>query len=127
MLHQHASRGTRPLTPDLGGASSLDESRQRVRPIDSDAGQRGRGWFGTASVATALGSALATFLVLAGLTPILPTHDVVVWMLLFNVLLVAVLIGLVAWEARSLVRARWAGLAGARLHVRVVGLFSLIA
>src|SRR3954447_26901402 len=61
------------------------------------------------------------------MTPILPTHDVVVWMLLFNVLLVAVLIGLVAWEARSLVRARWAGLAGARLHVRVVGLFSLIA
>jgi two-component system, NtrC family, nitrogen regulation sensor histidine kinase NtrY len=105
----------------------LNEPHESARPSDIDAGQRGSGWFGTLAVAVALGSALATFLVLAGMTPILPTHDVVVWMLLFNVLLVAVLIGLVAWEARSLVRARWAGLAGARLHVRVVGLFSLIA
>jgi len=105
----------------------LNEPHESARPSDIDAGQRGSGWFGTLAVAVALGSALTTFLVLAGMTPILPTHDVVVWMLLFNVLLVAVLIGLVAWEARSLVRARWAGLAGARLHVRVVGLFSLIA
>ena len=105
----------------------MDEPRQRVRAIDSDTGPRRRGWFGTASVATALGSALATFLVLAGLTPILPTHDVVVWMLLFNVLLVFILIGTVAWEARGMVRARWEGLAGARLHVRLVGLFSLVA
>ena len=105
----------------------MNEPHESARPSDIDAGQRGSGWFGTLAVAVALGSALTTFLVLAGMTPILPTHDVVVWMLLFNVLLVAVLIGLVAWEARSLVRARWAGLAGARLHVRVVGLFSLIA
>ena len=105
----------------------MNKPHESARPSDIDAGQRGPGWFGTLAVAAALGSALATFLVLAGMTPILPTHDVVVWMLLFNVFLVILLIGLVAWEARDLVRARWAGLAGARLHVRVVGLFSLIA
>ena len=94
-----------PPTEDL----LLNEPHESARPSDIDAGQRGSGWFGTLAVAVALGSALATFLVLAGMTPILPTHDVVVWMLLFNVLLVAVLIGLVAWEARSLVRAPMGG------------------
>ncbi|HEX2724250.1 MAG TPA: PAS domain-containing sensor histidine kinase, partial [Beijerinckiaceae bacterium] len=78
-------------------------------------------------MAAALASALATFLVLGGMTPILPTHDVVVWVLLFNVVLVLVLIGIVAWEARTLVIARRAGAAASGLHVRIVGLFSLVA
>lgn len=89
--------------------------------------RRGPGWLGTISVAAALASALATFLVLGGMTPILPTHDVVVWVLLFNVVLVLVLIGIVAWEARTLVIARRAGAAASGLHVRIVGLFSLVA
>lgn len=105
----------------------LNGPQESARPSEIDPGQRGSRWFGTLVVAVALGSALATFLVLAGMTPILPTHDVVVWMLLFNVLLVIILIGFVGWEARGLVRARWAGSAGAKLHVRVVGLFSLVA
>lgn len=72
-------------------------------------------------------SALITFLVLAGLTPILPTHEVVVWVLFINVLLVLLLAGIVTWEAWEIVRSRLAGVAGAGLHVRVVGLFSLVA
>jgi two-component system nitrogen regulation sensor histidine kinase NtrY len=88
---------------------------------------RGPGWIGTLTVLTALVSALGTFLILAGATPILPTHGVVVSVLLLNGVLVLLLIGIVAWEARSLVRARLAGAAGARLHGRIVGLFSLVA
>jgi two-component system, NtrC family, nitrogen regulation sensor histidine kinase NtrY len=87
----------------------------------------GPGWFGTLAVLTALGSALITFLVLAGMTPLLPTHEVVVWALLANIILVLVLVGIVAWESRGLVRARREGAAAARLHVRIVGLFSLVA
>ncbi|WP_375457919.1 ATP-binding protein [uncultured Enterovirga sp.] len=90
-------------------------------------GPRGPGLLGAFAVGAALCSALVTFLVLAGLTPILPTNEVVRWVLLLNVLLVLVLIGIVAWEAWDLVRARLAGVAGAGLHVRVVGLFSLVA
>lgn len=89
--------------------------------------RRGPGWFGSAAVVAALASALATFLVLAGMTPILPTHDVVVWMLLTNSVLVLVLIGLVASQTRTLMRARRARAAAAGLHARIVGLFSLIA
>jgi two-component system, NtrC family, nitrogen regulation sensor histidine kinase NtrY len=87
----------------------------------------GPGWFGGVAVLAALVSALVTFLVLAGMTPLLPTHDVVVWVLLINLLLVLLLIGIVAWEARALIRARRRGAAAARLHVRIVGLFSLMA
>ncbi len=88
---------------------------------------RGPGWIGAFAVGAALCSALITFLVLAGLTPILPTHAVVVWVLFTNVLLVLVLAGIVIWESWDLVRARLAGAAGAGLHVQVVGLFSLVA
>ncbi len=92
-----------------------------------DVDRHAPGWFGGVVVAAALGSALATFLILAGLTPVLPTHDVVVWAFRINMLLVLVLVATVAWEARGIVRARMAGVAAAGLHVRIVGLFSLVA
>jgi two-component system nitrogen regulation sensor histidine kinase NtrY len=78
-------------------------------------------------VLAALGSALAAFLVLAGLTPIAPTHDVVLWVFAINGGLVFLLLLIVAWQARRLMRARRAGAAASGLHTRVVGLFSLIA
>ena len=87
----------------------------------------GPGWIGTLTAVTSLWSALATFLILAGATPIVPTHQVVLTVLGLNCVLVLCLIGIVAWETKSLVRARLAGQAGARLHGRVVGLFSLVA
>ncbi|TDR94255.1 sensor histidine kinase NtrY-like [Enterovirga rhinocerotis] len=90
-------------------------------------GPRGPGWLGALAVGFSLCSALVTFLVLAGLTPILPTHDVVVWVLFINMVLVLILAGIVVWEAWDIVRSRLAGVAGAGLHVRVIGLFSLVA
>ncbi len=82
---------------------------------------------GPLAVALALLSALATFLVLAALTPIVPTHDVVVSLLLFNVVTVAILLAVIGREVWLMVRARRHGRAGARLHVRIVLLFSLVA
>jgi hypothetical protein len=52
---------------------------------------------GFAAVALALLSALVTFLVLAGLTPIPPTHEVVVTLLLTN----AVTVFLSLWSLRA--------------------------
>ena len=88
---------------------------------------RGPGWIGAFMVGAALCSGLVTFLVLAGMTPVLPTHDVVVWVLAINGLLALMLLGVVAWEGWTIFRARREGAAAAGLHVRVVGLFSLIA
>jgi two-component system, NtrC family, nitrogen regulation sensor histidine kinase NtrY len=82
---------------------------------------------GLAAVALALLSALVTFVVLAGLTPIVPTHEVVVFLLAVNAGTVLLLIVVIAREVWGVVQARRRGRAAARLHVRIVALFSVIA
>ena len=78
-------------------------------------------------VAIALLSALITFLVLADLTPVPPTHNVVVTLLLVNVATVMSLLAIIAREVWQVVQAQRKGRAAARLHVRIVSLFSIIA
>jgi len=82
---------------------------------------------GVAAVALALLSALVTFVVLAGLTPIAPTHEVVVTLLLANAATVFLLVLVIGREVWGMVQARRRGRAAARLHVRIVALFSIIA
>jgi two-component system nitrogen regulation sensor histidine kinase NtrY len=78
-------------------------------------------------VGLAMLSAVVTFFVLAGLTPVVPTHYVVVTLLLVNATTGALLLGVIGREVWQIVRARRTGRAGARLHIRIVGLFSVIA
>jgi two-component system nitrogen regulation sensor histidine kinase NtrY len=82
---------------------------------------------GPIAVGLALLSAFITFIVLADFTPILPTHNVVVMLLLANAATVLLLLGVIVREVWQMVQARRSGRAGARLHVRIVGLFSIIA
>jgi two-component system nitrogen regulation sensor histidine kinase NtrY len=82
---------------------------------------------GPIAVGLALLSALVTFVVLADLTPILPTHYVVVFLLAVNAATVVVLLGVIGREVWQVVQARRSGRAASRLHVRIVGLFSIIA
>jgi len=82
---------------------------------------------GRIAVVIALLSALATFLVLSDLTPIAPTHEVVVTLLLTNAATVLLLVGIISRELWLIVQARRRGRAAARLHVRIIALFSLIA
>ncbi len=82
---------------------------------------------GPIAVGLALLSAFITFIVLADLTPILPTHYVVVTLLLVNAATVLLLLGVIVREVWQVVQARRTGRAAARLHVRIVGLFSIIA
>jgi two-component system nitrogen regulation sensor histidine kinase NtrY len=84
-------------------------------------------WFAPTAVVVALLSALVTFLVLTGLTPISPTHEVVVSVLLANTVISAILIAVLAWEFFGLLRAKRRGRAGARLHVRIALLFGVVA
>jgi two-component system nitrogen regulation sensor histidine kinase NtrY len=82
---------------------------------------------GLAIVCLALLSGFSTYLILTGLTPIVPTHGVVVSMLLVNGMLISAMLGMVAWQLLGLWRARKQQAAAARLHTRIVGLFSVIA
>ena len=85
------------------------------------------GRLGGAVVALALVCGFATYLILTGLTPIVPTHQVVVSMLLFNIVLIITMLAMVGWRVLELWRARKRQAAAARLHTRIVGLFSIIA
>ncbi|HEX5211373.1 MAG TPA: PAS domain-containing sensor histidine kinase [Pseudolabrys sp.] len=82
---------------------------------------------GPIAVGLALLSAFVTFIVLADFTPVLPTHNVVVTLLAVNAAAVVLLLGVILREVWQIVQARRTGRAAARLHVRIVGLFSIIA
>ena len=83
--------------------------------------------FGAIAVVLALVSATVTFVVLAGLTPIAPTHRVVVTLLLIDLFAALLLVGVIGREIWQIFSARRRGRAGARLHVRIIGLFSVVA
>ncbi|PZR92912.1 MAG: PAS domain-containing sensor histidine kinase [Stutzerimonas stutzeri] len=99
----------------------------RMAPRTDDPPRRVSGWLGALVVGFALVSALTTFLVLSGATPVAPVHEVVVGVFVINGLLILLLLIIVAFEAAVLIRARRRGVAAAGLHVRIVGLFSIVA
>ena len=82
---------------------------------------------GAIIITLALIAVTLTFLILTGLTPLEPTSRVITIALLINAVLVGTLLAGVAWEILKLWRARSAQRAGARLHVRIVALFSVMA
>jgi len=106
-----------------------DESATVLSRDDAPSRSRGiaGGRVGLAIVCLALLSGFSTYLLLTGLTPIVPTHSVVVGALLINGSLIAAMLGMVAWQLVGLWRARKRQAAAARLHTRIVSLFSFIA
>jgi two-component system, NtrC family, nitrogen regulation sensor histidine kinase NtrY len=104
-----------PLDPLIEGGPPLPGTSDRAF------------WSGLIIVILSVVSALATYLILTGLTPIVPRNDVVLSALIINVLLVVAMVALIAIQLIGLARAWNKKVAGARLHVRIVALFSLIA
>lgn len=84
-------------------------------------------WVGLVVVVLSLISALATYAILTGLTPIAPRGDVVLATLMVNAVLIVAMFGVIVWQAIGLARAWRDKVPGARLQVRVLVLFSLIA
>ena len=79
------------------------------------------------AVVLALLSAFLTFVVLTGLTPIVPTHEIVITFLGINSATILLLLTIIGAEVWQVVQARRRGRAASRLHVQVVALFSVIA
>ncbi|KEQ03440.1 sensor histidine kinase NtrY-like [Pseudorhizobium pelagicum] len=75
----------------------------------------------------ALVCAILTLFVLVGLTPIAPTTRVVIASAVLNSIFVVGLMYLIGREVTRLFKARNRGRAAARLHIRVVVLFSIVA
>src|SRR3984893_17502492 len=83
--------------------------------------------FGPVAVILALFIGLVSFLIFSGYTPIAPTGSVVLGLFVANIFGILLVFGFVLAEAYALFKARRAGVAGAELHIRIVGLFSIIA
>src|SRR5438874_7768054 len=80
-----------------------------------------------ALAAAALASGVATYLALTGAPPIGPRPNVVLSLLYLDLVLLLLLAALVAKRLVEVWLERRRGLAGSRLQIRLVGLFSLIA
>ncbi|WP_269582059.1 sensor histidine kinase NtrY-like [Roseibium sp. Sym1] len=102
------------------------ESEQQTVAQSSAAGRIWRR-VGLAIMVVALVSIGVTFAILMGLTSIDPTRDVIMTAMMINGAFAAILLGVIAFEILKLWQARQRGRAAARLHVRVVALFSLVA
>ena len=112
-----------PLDPTMAASglmATLDPATMAPMPVASRL-------IGAVAVGLALLSATATFVVLAGLTPIAPVHEVVVELLLADLAAGLLLLAIIGREVWVVVRARRRGYAGSRLHVQIVGLFAVIA
>ena len=82
---------------------------------------------GIVIVICALLSAIVSFVILMGLTPIAPRNEVVLTAVIVNLVFVLGLIGLIIREIANILAARRRGRAASRLHVRIIGLFSVVA
>lgn len=108
------SAGVAPLVEDSSGATVQDRRASFALP-------------GLILAGGALVCAMLTLLVLLGLTPIAPASNVLITSVVLNSLFVLGLIYLIAREVSRLIKARARGRAAARLHVRIVVLFSIVA
>jgi two-component system nitrogen regulation sensor histidine kinase NtrY len=109
--------------------SAVQTRLERLRRRLVDVSERGDRafWIGLAVMVLSVVSALISYLILTGLTPIAPRSELVLPFYFLNGLLILAMVGVLAWQAAGLWRAWKAKAAGARLHIRIVALFSLIA
>jgi two-component system nitrogen regulation sensor histidine kinase NtrY len=118
----------RPQPLSRQGCMSVEQAATADTALAGAPANRGeRRILGPMVVGLALLSALVTFIVLADFTPLSPTHNVVVTLLLANATTMLLLLTIIVREVWQVVQARRTGRAAARLHVRIVGIFSLIA
>lgn len=96
-----------------------------------DSGQSGGGRLSTLrGIYIVIGSmitAITSFVILIGLTPIQPTSQVTLAAIIANGFFVAALLVLIGVELIRILQARRDRRAASRLHLRIIGLFSLIA
>ncbi|WP_157747818.1 PAS domain-containing sensor histidine kinase [Cohaesibacter sp. ES.047] len=110
-----SGRRTGLLAEGLSMVGEMPDMQRKVRLV------------GLAVVILAVVSGVTTFVVLLGLTSIEPTDDVIRIAMIVNGIILVGLAFLISWEASSIILARHKGKAGARLHIRVMGLFALVA
>ncbi|MGL5735070.1 MAG: PAS domain-containing sensor histidine kinase, partial [Beijerinckiaceae bacterium] len=107
------------LTPSEPDATHSEIDRLAKRRISA--------FLGMVLVTLALASAVATFMTLAGLVPLVFGERTLAIFFAINFGLIALLMIVVAREGFALWRAKRSGAAGAKLHSRIMRWFSFVA
>ncbi len=126
--HPEHQTGDPPFARSTDGAHVDAHRRWFDDPVRLMPGADDRSFMiGLGVVIASVVSAMATYLIVMGMTPIVPRGPVVVTAVLINLGLVAAMVAIIAVQVRGI----WQGwkdkTAGSRLHGRIVGLFSVIA
>jgi two-component system nitrogen regulation sensor histidine kinase NtrY len=116
---------TGAVSPETSGYG-LDDALDDAQLPFADTNNRSF-YVGLITVSLASFSALATYIILTGLTPIVPRNSVVITVLFINIILIVAMIIVIAFQISRLWMAWRQKVAGSRLHVRIVALFSIIA
>jgi two-component system, NtrC family, nitrogen regulation sensor histidine kinase NtrY len=112
----------------VGGVTiGLEANGAMARPARQNGDGHLRRFLGVTLVIASIGASIATFALITNLTPIEPTTAIVRPAVIIDLLLILGLLAVVIWEGSSLWRAWYEGRAAARLHVRIVLLFSLMS
>ncbi|GIL03387.1 MAG: PAS domain-containing sensor histidine kinase [Alphaproteobacteria bacterium] len=116
---------------DPGNGAAGPEARRAVEaaPASVQRGERDSisRMLGFAATIALMVTGTVTFLILIGLTPLEPNDRVILSALTINSVLALILVFLIGREIWIIVQARRKGRAAARLHVRIIGLFALVA
>lgn len=121
LVHKLGLRRSQTIS-EGGPGQELDDARL---PFSDSGSPQFR--IGLTVVSLAIISGLATYLILTGLTPIVPRSWVVLTVLFFNVAMIIAMIVVISWPIVGLWQAWRQQIPGARLHIRIVALFSVIA
>ena len=123
MAAQTAPTGEAPQTGQSAATADLGE------PVVQRnwTGSRRQFALGITVVIVAIILALTTYLILTGQTRFAPDDQWVFSLLAANAGLVLAMIALIAWQLVSIWRGREKGIAGSRLHVRLITMFGLVA
>jgi len=109
------------VTEDMVSETTFPERRASLRAVSRPSQLA----FGVALLAVISG--VATYMLLTGLTPYALDSTGLVVLMLINLALVLTLATLIGWRLARLWATRRSGRAGAKLHVRLVTWFSIIA
>jgi two-component system nitrogen regulation sensor histidine kinase NtrY len=109
------------VTEDMVSETTFPERRASLRAVSRPSQLA----FGVALLAVVSG--VATYVLLTGLTPYTLDSTGLIALMLINLTLVLTLATLIGWRLARLWATRRSGRAGAKLHVRLVAWFSIIA
>lgn len=115
-----------PASPVLNAPRGASPATRPVAVVPAERNTLAR-ILGLGTVIALLVTGTLTFLILFGLTPLEPNRTIIRAALAVNTALALVLVALIGMEISRLLRSRQRGRAAARLHIRIVGLFSLVA